>query len=141
MVESGCCLVWDPPQQERPGRIAIDRRPPHVVYIAPDGAVIPTPKNTAPSPAITFTAIVPTPDNHANPITMERTPDAPLGEAIRMVTHQIEIVGEASGLDLFATLFVGDIPFSGPPIAPCWKSRESSCHGSSGARRNRSLPC
>ena len=41
------------PPKERPGWVAIERRHPHVVYIAPEEVVINTPQNTTPGPAIT----------------------------------------------------------------------------------------
>ena len=67
------------PPQGSPDWGAIERRSPNVVYVAPGEVVIPTPHNTTTAPAITLPAIGSTPDNHADPITMEHTPAAPSG--------------------------------------------------------------
>ena len=126
-VVNGACMLFSMrPPESRPDWVAIDRRPPMVVYLTPDQVTAPeriihvdstTPSVIAPvENHVTAVAGSPSRETNRGPNESGDTPGASSSGLDSQNYPAVEIIEEVSGIHPFARPVMGSIPFSGPPI-------------------------
>ena len=115
------------PPESRPEWILIGRRPPVVLYLAPEMVALP-PRNVPVAPdqinvvatgnnQVTAPGGKKPPINIDNPITIMDAPPAPSGWGDSKERPAVEIIDEISGHGLIDKPFIGAAPLPAPPIA------------------------